>query len=93
MHKFLSLKFKSDIDQLHQLCKEALFDKRVEELFSPEQFKSLFCLMCLNAQGVGTSTLERYEQEIFDIESPSKEIEEAKELIESLEDDIEELSG
>lgn len=93
VHKFLSQKFKDNIDNLHKLVKEALFDERITDLFSPKNFRSIFCLMCLNAQGVGTSTLERYEQELFDSETPTKEIEDARAIIENLEEDIEEVSG
>ena len=92
-HKFLAQKFKADVDILHQLVKDALFDPRLEQLFTREMFKALFCLMCLNAQGVGTSALEQYEREIYELEDPSKEVEEVKELLEALEPDIEEHSG
>jgi len=97
VHQFLAQKFKDRIDELHDLTKKALCNKKDEgkmgSLFTSKGFKSLFCLMCLNAQGIGTSSLEIYERELEDLKPKTKQSKQAQKFIENLEDNIEEVSG
>ncbi|KAI9139617.1 hypothetical protein BKA69DRAFT_1084911 [Paraphysoderma sedebokerense] len=100
LHKFLDEKFQERITKLQMLVKEALWDERVPELFEMEGFKSLFCLICLNAQGIGTSSFEQYERHVLSLNTSTSLPDSEKDIlsialseIDSIRADIEETSG
>lgn len=65
-------------------------------MFTVEGFSHLFCLMCLNSQGVGTSALEEYEVrlgEMEDADPDNAEVEAALSYLADIQDDIEEHSA
>jgi len=65
-------------------------------VFTVEGFSHLFCMMCLNSQGVGTSALEEYEVrlgEMEDADPDNAEVEEALSYLADIQDDIEEHSA
>lgn len=81
-HHFLKKQFSGNLNALYSLFCD-FFDKA--DFVSKERFNSLFCAMCLNGQGIGTSALESYLQ--------TEDGEEYLDLLDELEDNLDETSG
>lgn len=95
LHRFFSEEtFETRLASLYELYCAALFDERLPSLFTIQGFKSLFCIICLNGQGVGTSSLESYERFLRDHpEIPEDDREVALDYLDEFAEAIEEVSG
>jgi hypothetical protein len=79
---------------LHEMFVNCLFDSRIPELFTFDGFRRLICLIALNGQGIGTSSLEEYEKYLWNlVEQGSTVPKSAFEQLEAFDEAIEEVSG
>lgn len=89
--KFLDAQFSDRLDALYEAFVSAIDDPRIPGLLSRQGFNELFSLMCLNAQGFGTSSLEAYQALLSDRGDATSSA--VLDSIDSLQDAIEETSG
>ena len=80
--------------RVFELIHKGLYDERISELFTLEGLRSLFAMICLNAQGLGTSSYESYQRFLRQVEIHDTDLKENLLCqVESYESRIEEVSG
>jgi hypothetical protein len=92
-HRFMNEKYETTMVAIQELLCQA-FGSVLPELFDVHTFKSMFSIMALNAQGIGTSSLEEYEiYATRNMSSNPEAYQESLDKIEMLQEFIEEQSG
>lgn len=93
-HKLLGEQFKEQLVTLHGLLQQVIKCMDLNnEIKSLENLQSLFGLIGMNGQGIGTSSLSKYVQNVDALLIPDEEREQVDAIIDNLYDDIANESG
>ncbi|XP_065157340.1 histone-lysine N-trimethyltransferase SMYD5 [Atheta coriaria] len=65
VHKMFAEKFESGIDTLCEMTRNAVPNEGVEQLLTPDGYRSMLALIGTNGQGVGTSAISRWAHNVM----------------------------
>ncbi|XP_041476920.1 SET and MYND domain-containing protein 5-like isoform X2 [Lytechinus variegatus] len=92
-HKLLGKQFKGQYEALQPLLLNALYEESVAQWFTPDGLRSLFALIGMNGQGVGSSSLSVYVHNCDDLDLEEEERQNLDQFIDQLYVDMEKESG
>lgn len=92
-HKLLGEKFQGELSRMYRLLKDAVPIEHYPKLLAMDGLKSLFALIGINGQGIGTSSLSQYVHNVDALQLEESEREKVDNIIDNLYDDIEKESG
>ncbi|XP_063963551.1 histone-lysine N-trimethyltransferase SMYD5-like [Lytechinus pictus] len=92
-HKLLGKQFKGQYEALQPLLLNALYEESVAQWFTPDGLRSLFALIGMNGQGVGSSSVSVYVHNCDDLDLEEEERQNLDQFIDQLYVDMEKESG
>lgn len=92
-HKLLGENFQHPLELLRQMLAESLFEESVQQWYTPEGFRSLFALVGMNGQGIGSSAISVWAKNCEKLPLPEDEKQKLDSFIDQVYEDLDRVSG
>ncbi|XP_033756750.1 SET and MYND domain-containing protein 5-like [Pecten maximus] len=92
-HKLLGENFKQPLELLRQMLMESLFEDNVQQWYTPEGFRSLFALVGMNGQGIGSSAISVWVKNCEKLSLSDEEKQKVDGFIDQMYEDLDRVSG
>jgi hypothetical protein len=93
VHKLLGDQFRSQLEVLCPLAREALYHEDIQQWLTPEGFRSWLALVGTNGQGIGSSSISTWVKNCEALQLPDEEREQLDAFIDQLYQDLDKVSG
>ncbi|XP_060076891.1 histone-lysine N-trimethyltransferase SMYD5-like [Ylistrum balloti] len=92
-HKLLGEDFKQPLELLRQMVTECLFEETIQQWYTPEGFRSLFALIGMNGQGIGSSAISVWVKNCEKLQLSDEDKQRLDGLIDQMYEDLDRVSG